>query len=405
MTSLAILGWYGSPNLGDEAELAAILAALARLPHPPHATVFSIAPARTQAQHGAYPGGLTALPRNPLAPAALRALRRARVLILGGGGLIQDQTSIYNLPIFTAFALLARARGCALQWWGVGVEPLVTPFGRAQARLLVRLAAPGAAGLRDANSARLLRGAGAPHARLRVSADPAVMLDPASAPAPPVRAGVGPRVAFCLRDLPNNPRGAGLGYLLPVALQKRFGLGGRAAAAHGRRAAAFYALLAAAADHAVTAWDAQVVFVPFWPGRDDAIAADVRARMRHPDAATVLGAVDSPAAMRALLGTMDLVVGMRLHALIFAAMAGVPVVGFGYAQKVPAFLARIGQARFALDPATVQGVDVTAALDAAWQDRAAIRAELAGRGTALRAAAAADARVAARLLGEGGAKR
>jgi polysaccharide pyruvyl transferase WcaK-like protein len=405
LKQLAILGWYGSPNLGDEAELAAILAACARLPQPPRVVAFSVHPARTLAQHGGYPGGLRALPRNPFAPATLRALRASAALVLGGGGLIQDQTSIYNLPLFTLFALVAAGLRRPLQWWGVGVEPLVTPLGRAQARLLVRLAAPGAVGLRDENSRRLLRRAGVPPRALRVSADPAVSIRPAPpaevAALLPADAGESgrPWVAFCLRDLPNNPRGVGPGYLLPVALQKRLGLGGGDRAAHARRAAAFYALLARAADHLIGEHGARVLFVPFWPGRDDAIAAAIRTQMRHPEAAVLLDAPLSPAQARALLGAMDLVVAMRLHALIFAATAGVPVLGFGYAQKVPAFLARIGQGARALDPATLTWPQLQAALDAVWVARDAIRAALPSEVARLQGAAAADAAVATRLLG------
>jgi polysaccharide pyruvyl transferase WcaK-like protein len=219
----------------------------------------------------------------------------------------------------------------------------------------------------------------------------------------PPDAGEGgrPWVAFCLRDLPNNPRGAGPGYLLPVALQKRLGLGGGDRAAHARRAATFYALLARAADHLIEAHSARVLFVPFWPGRDDTVAAAIRAQMRHPDDAVLLDAPLTPAQARALLGTMDLVVAMRLHALIFAATAGVPVLGFGYAQKVPAFLGRIGQGARALDPATLTWPQLQAALESVWAARDAIRPALHTAAARLQTAAAEDAAVAARLLGEG----
>jgi len=186
---------------------------------------------------------------------------------------------------------------------------------------------------------------------------------------------------------------------LPVALQKRLGLGGGDAAAHARRSAAFYALLARAADHLITEHGARVLFVPFWPGRDDAIAATVRTQMRHPEAAVLLDAPLSPPQARALLGAMDLVVAMRLHALIFAATAGVPVLGFSYAQKVPAFLGRIGQGARALDPATLTWPQLQAALDPVWAERDAIRAALHTEAARLQSAAAEDATVAARLLG------
>ena len=293
-----------------------------------------------------------------------------------------------------------------MQWWGVGVEPLVTPLGRAQARLLVRWAAPGGVGLRDENSRRLLLRAGVPASPLRVSADPAVGISPApdselSAVLPTDRGETTrPWVAFCLRDLPNNPRGVGPGYLLPVALQKRLGLGGQDPAGHARRAAAFYTLLARAADHLIAEHGARILFVPFWPGRDNTIAATVRALMQHKEQAISLNSALTPEQARALLGKMDLVVAMRLHALIFAATAGVPVLGFSYAQKVPAFLHRIGQARFALDPTALTWPALQAALDQLWAERATIAATLHEQSAALKAAAATDMAVAAHLLAD-----
>ncbi len=410
--AVAILGWYGSPNLGDEAELSAILAHLAGFAPPPAVTVFSHRPAHTQAAHGGYVGGLRALPRNPFAPAAGRALRRSRLLILGGGGLIQDQTSVYNLPIFSAFGLVAAARGCPLFWWGVGVEPLVTAFGRAQARLLVRLAPPGGVRVRDAQSRQILLAAGVPPARVAVSADPVLTRHQASGirhQGSGVRGqGSGTdgqssvhselrtqnselRVAFCVRDWPNNPKGGGLGYLLPVAAQRRLGLGGRDRVAHGRRAAAFYAQLAAAADYLIERYGVQVLFVPFWPGRDDAIAAQVQGQMRHADRATAYTALLTPAQAQTLLGTMDLVVAVRLHALIFAAAAGVPGVGFAYARKIRGFMARTGQAAAVLDPATLTQPLLEATLDQVWTQRTALSATLTAQMTALQALAAGDA--------------
>ncbi len=410
MRRVAILGWYGSPNLGDEAELAAILAHLAGFSPPPAVTVFSHHPAHTQAAHGGYPGGLRALPRNPFTAAALRALRGSRLLILGGGGLIQDQTSLYNLPIFTAFGLVAAALGRPLFWWGVGVEPLVTGLGRAQARLLVRLAPPGGVRVRDAQSRRLLLAAGVPPARVVVSADPAVSRGPwagdaqqAAAEQPPVNsarslqpAALGnsrptARVAFCVRDLPNNPKGGSWGYLLPVAAQRRLGLGGRGAAAHRRRATAFYTQLAAAADHLIERYNVQVLFVPFWPGRDDAIAVQVQAQMHYPARATAYPAPLTPAQARALLGTMELVVAVRLHALIFAAAAGVPGVGFAYARKIRGFMTRTGQAAHVLNPATLTRPLLEATLDRVWAQRAGLHDTLAAQMAELQTLADGDA--------------
>ncbi len=464
MSRLTLLGWYGSPNLGDEAELATILARLARAPRPPAVTVFSHNPAHTRAHHGDYPGGLQVLRRNPFAPAALRAIRRSRALVLGGGGLIQDGTSIYNLPIYTSFALVARLLGRPCVWWGVGVEPLVTTLGRIQARLIVRLATdlvplspqpppldgegesasdssnspprrgegPGerAVSVRDTESRRLLLAAGVPPARIRVTVDPAVAVgrapwpvvrndeeappentqhatrntqqetNPQSFPSgEPLRGFRNPQsppvVAFCVRDLPNNPLGRGLGYLLPVAVQKRLGIGGAARAIHDQRAGEFYGLLAQAADHLIEQHGVQVQFIPFWPGRDDAIATTIQAEMRHADQSTQVTTALTPAEAAALLSSMEMVVAVRLHALIFAAAAGVPGVGFGYARKIRGFMARTEQPDAVLDTAAAWPI-VRATLDRVWEERAVRRPALLARMAELQTLAEADAQ---RVLG------
>jgi len=43
-----------------------------------------------------------------------------------------------------------------------------------------------------------------------------------------------------------------------------------------------------------------------------------------------------------MLGSMEVVVGMRLHALVFATLGGAPVVGVSYDVKVDSFIQEIG---------------------------------------------------------------
>ena len=76
----------------------------------------------------------------------------------------------------------------------------------------------------------------------------------------------------------------------------------------------------------------------------------------------------SPAQWLALAREMRLFLGMRLHALIFAAVGGVPIVGMSYDPKVAAVLARLGQT-----PATsvdaFDAASVRQALRKTWNER------------------------------------
>jgi polysaccharide pyruvyl transferase WcaK-like protein len=209
-------------------------------------------------------------------------------------------------------------------------------------------------------------------------------------------------VAICLRNLPRNPTGLAWDYLLPVSVRDRLDrhLRTPAVAAHERQSDYLFSLIAEAADYLVTRYAARIIFVPFWPGRDEEQAKMVVAKMRNQAATHILYGEQPTRVLRALLGEMDAVLALRLHALILAAASGVPVLGFSYARKVSGFLAAAGQTERDLDPANLDWVRLKRTLDTLWAERDAIRRTLLERVAALRAAAGEDRAVAARLLGQ-----
>jgi polysaccharide pyruvyl transferase CsaB len=405
---VALLGWYGSPNVGDEAALESIVLQLARLPVPPRVVILSTRPAQTAHRYAHLPLPLTVVSRSPWKAETRQAVRTSQLLILGGGGLIQDGTSFYNLLPYALMLRLAHGWGVPVMWWGQGVEPLVTRFGRGLVRRMAGWTAPGALSVRDAPSQTHLARAGV-RTPVRVTADPALCLPPAEADAlaalltrEKLTLGGHANVAICLRNLPRNPTGLSWDYLLPVSVRDRLDERFKppAVVAHQRQSDYFFGLIAEAADYLVTRYEAQILFVPFWPGRDEAQAEQVAAKMRHRAAARILTGEQPTRVLRALLSEMDAVLAVRLHALILAAASGVPVLGFSYARKVSGFLAAVGQGERDLDPATLDWVRLKRALDTLWADRESIRHTLLERVAALQAAAGEDQAVAARLLGQ-----
>ena len=77
---------------------------------------------------------------------------------------------------------------------------------------------------------------------------------------------------------------------------------------------------------------------------------------------------EDPAAIIGVLARMRLVVSMRLHALIFAAGQGVPMVGIVYDPKVSAFLKYIGQDLY-LELEALDGERLCALIDQAARQR------------------------------------
>lgn len=292
-------GYYGLGNAGDEAVLAASVGMFReRRPDLP-ITVLSADPAGTR---GAL--GVEALPR--MKPAqVLPALRRCRLFLSGGGSLLQDRTSLKSLLYYLILLDLARRSGARTMVFAQGIGPLDRPAARRwTARVLSRV---DAITVRDADSADLLReigvsGKGAPE--ITITADPVFALNPQVTERVTAAAGERPALAVSLRPW------AGVEKIIPVLAQVLQPFG---------------------ADLRLLAW-------PLFPEQDLPVCRQLAAQL--PGLRVVTEPL-SPGEWMALAGWTDLVIAMRLHALIFAAARAVPVIGVSYDPKVDALLGRL----------------------------------------------------------------
>lgn len=133
-----IVGGYGAGNLGDD-----LLAD----------TVYNFITAlgiRAQICAGEFYSGLSPA-RTAARPRIVRDIRRGDLLLLGGGGLINDDLGIDYLRYFASLAIAAKLKGARVAAAGVGIEGLATRQGRLLARLLLKACYP--FGVRDRMSA------------------------------------------------------------------------------------------------------------------------------------------------------------------------------------------------------------------------------------------------------------
>ncbi len=380
---ILIAGYYGFGNTGDEAILAALLRDLRALDLPLAPTVVSGRPAETAALHGTDALLWTDI------PALIAAARASALIILGGGGLFHDYhgfdpgtalTSDHaGLAFYGTFPLLAALLDRPLLLYGVGVGPLFSDDGRAWTR--AAFAQADRATVRDRASRDLLQSLGLPADRVEVAADPAFRLPPAE-PA---------RVQHCLAEvgLADPPRP-----LIGVAPRPW---------SVGVDPDAWLAAVARALDAFLERHGGSVLFLPFQassdPSAQDAAAvARIRGQMRRADRTAVLPAPAPPAEMAGLIAACDLVLAVRLHAAIFAAAAGVPVVGLAYDPKVRGVLAELELPAQALDLAPAGLSALPPALTAAWEHRAVLSAHLRTAAARLAVRAARPARHAQELL-------
>jgi polysaccharide pyruvyl transferase CsaB len=356
VTRVLLSGYYGFDNLGDEAVLAATVAELRRRRPAVEIGVLSASPDATARAYG-----VTGIPR--ARPGAVaRALRGSDLFLSGGGSLFQDATS-WRSPCYYLAVLAAARRYCRrTAVYAQGFEPARRPWVRRGIRRVLN--GVDLVTVRDAFSADVLASDGVRRPRIVVSADPSFLLDPD--PTPRVeheraRWGAGPHFGLAVRAWGDGA------VLRAVAAAARDA---------GRRLGVRWVLLP--------------MHHPYDLAAADAVAADL-------EGAVVVRGPFTPREMLGLVGGLDLLVGMRLHALIFAASQGVPVVPVAYDRKVAALARELEE-----EPPLATGGLTAGALASRIERAAAERPERRERlrrvAAALRDRAALSPQLAAELL-------
>jgi polysaccharide pyruvyl transferase WcaK-like protein len=161
----------------------------------------------------------------------------------------------------------------------------------------------------------------------------------------------------------------------------------------------YHSLLANAADFMIDRLDAEVVFFPMERRNFDVQHSHgVVGQMRHAQRATVLKRDYTPGQIVTLLKRFQFTVGMRLHFLIFSALAGLPFAALPYAAKVTGFLRELGLPAPSLEH--VSTGELIALIDRAWDERNALRERIQAGLGGLQARARANNEFAVRLLSQ-----
>jgi polysaccharide pyruvyl transferase CsaB len=289
-----LCGYYGEHNLGDDALLEALLA---QLPAGTSALVTAFDQAEVEHHHR-----VASVQRRSLR-AVLAALKGSRALVLGGGSLLQDSTSFRSLLYYAALITAARLQGKPVLLWAQGLGPLRRRRSRALVRRLLPLATD--ISWRDPSSARLGRQLG-------------------------VAAAHGSDAVWSL------PRQHWLGKGGPIVVCWR-------PTGHLQREG--WRPLLQALEQLAEQQDREVIWLPFHRDQDSSLLEQLRQQgLVGPalERRSRMVAAATPSEAMALFRTAGLVVAMRLHALILAALSGSPVSALSYDPKVQACAAELG---------------------------------------------------------------
>jgi len=342
---VAISGYYGFQNSGDEAVLRSILLALEAqgaaqdvkiIP-----VVLSADPAWTASMYS-----VEAVPR--MSPGVLiQVLKSCDALISGGGSLLQDATSAKTIPYYTGVIKLAQMLGKPTFIYSQGIGPVNRRWMDTLIRSVMLRSAY--VSVRDSESAAYLGRIGVARDRIEVVPDPVMGLPLPDGAAEDVAGRFVPAASVDAAGLAAaSEAGAERAADAPAVADadetpKVFGVSVRRWRADGGDLALAAEALAALSKRCAV----RLRFLPFHTPSDieasEWVMERLRGRLGEGSSAELAAASDDPQQMLLEVSRCDALLGMRLHALIYAANQAVPMLGLSYDPKIDQFMAQLGQ--------------------------------------------------------------
>jgi len=283
--AIVIAGYYGFGNAGDELILKSMIDQYRSQDPQCLLTVLSNDPVQTR-HHFTVDAVSRWQPWAWLGP-----LLRARRFILGGGGLLQESSGPWNHAYYLFLLFVAKLLGCRTEARAIGVDPIDYPFNCWWTRFILDSAVD-TISVRDADSQRALESTGIRHPILR-SADPVFQLSVTPSES------VNPRIGFAVA--PWNQR---TGWDHDLAFL---------------------------ADRLIDHLGVSIDFLVFFPMQDEELARAVAVHATH---SVGVRTWQQPEEILTWMGEYQLIVGMRYHALVMAALAGKAFIGWGFQKKV-----------------------------------------------------------------------
>lgn len=308
MSNIVISGYYGFGNAGDEAMLCAIIDAIRDVESTAHITVISGNPAETSKKHNIKAVGTFG------AFGILKAIANSDLVISGGGSLLQDATSIRNTYYYLSIMGLAKLLGKPVMLYSQGIGPLYRKSTRRAVSFMLKYV--DGITVRDSISKDELLSLGITN--VEVTADAVLAMHKADV-------SIGAEILA--------------GYRCDMACtnRKRIGIAVRS----WKEDTAYRQSLADVLSQLSEDDNADIIFIPMsYP--DDMIEAKAIAKLMRTKSVVLEGSFTTEEQL-SLSGNVDVMIGIRLHALVFSSLMGKPVIGISYDPKITSFLHMIGQ--------------------------------------------------------------
>ncbi len=305
-TEATILGYYGYGNSGDDALLSAIISDMKKIMPTFTPIVLSYNTEKTEKTYG-----VDSIYRFS-APKVIKALKKSKLLIVGGGSLIQDITSTKSLIYYLWCIKTAKKLGLKVMLYANGIGPVNKKSNIRKAGKILNLV--DIITLRDEESAATLKEMGVTKPEIVITADPAFSLEP----------NCEKRTEEIKKDL---------------AIDKDYiCVSVRNWSLSNERILSNFAKMT---DYICTNYNLLPVFVPMQHSKDKNVSEKIMSLMSTKG--ICLENELSTNDLLGLIGGAKAVVAVRLHMLIFGAISSVPSLGIEYDPKIKGFLNYVNQ--------------------------------------------------------------
>lgn len=304
MVKILISGYYGFNNIGDESILRAVVDNLRCKLNDIEITVLSQNPEFTAQKYG-----VNSVNRKSVKD-IINAVRKCDLLISGGGSLLQDVTSkksiLYYLMIMWA-AFFFRKK---VFIYSQGIGPILSKINRRLTAATLRRVDDIV--VRDEASRELLIEIGVRKNKIIVTADPVLRIKKAELSTGMdilIKEGFSPdaermTVGFAIREKKTDSN-----FVDEMCISIR---------------------------RLIQEYHAQIVLIPFHYSEDMAVIEEIEKRLGNDVCCIKHKYLTNE--MLSIIGNMDILVGVRLHALIHAAIMDVPMIAISYDPKINSFM-------------------------------------------------------------------
>jgi len=318
ITKIMISGYYGFNNTGDEAILKSMVGAFKEKIPQIKITVLSQNPLQTSQTYQ-----VKAINRLHLID-IMRCLRDTNLFISGGGGLLQDSTGKgWSILYYLGLILVAKTVKVPVMIYAQGIGPVNKQINKKLMKWILNKV--DLITVRDKPSKELLENLGVVKPSIYVNSDPVFLLKKKNIK------NIIDRHPL-IQQLINSDNRPLIG--VSVREYKGNGLDSKS-------------IFAQAADYLVENYQAKIIFLPFKFDEDVYSSEEILSLMKNK--AEVLKIKLEPEELLSVLSRLSLLVGVRLHSIIFSSIANIPFVAFNYDPKVKYFVEDLGLSELLLE--------------------------------------------------------